>query len=207
MENMARKARLGRPPDTNSAETRAAILRSARQLFAAKGYEATSNRSIAEEAGVTTGALYHYFDRKLDIFTAVYIDTQETVYSRFDKWAADTTTFGDRLRATLEAAYELNGEDPTLAQFLGSCRVDAARDPVLRKTIGGNDNRRGYFGEMVELGMATGEIDPAQASMVSAVLDTIVVGLVSGVSGDRTRHREAIDGVLALVEGKLVRQT
>lgn len=200
--------RLGRPAAANAQETRQRILDSARKLFADKGYDGTSNRALADAVGLTTGALYHYFDRKIDIFTAVYTDTQRIVYGRFDEAAADATSFIDRLQATLDMAYELNGEDPTLAQFLGSCRVDALRDPVLREAlvkVGGVDDRRRYFDELIELGVVTGEIDPAQVPMVSALLDTMVVGLVHAVSGDRARHRHAIDGILALVEGKLIR--
>ena len=65
---MATPRRLGRPPDTSSEETRRRILESARLCFAANGYEATSNRQLADSAGLTTGAIYHYFGSKRDLF-------------------------------------------------------------------------------------------------------------------------------------------
>ena len=58
------------------AETRRRILDVARQSFAELGYGGTTNRHIATKAGITTGALYHYFDSKLDLYLAVqqYVD-------------------------------------------------------------------------------------------------------------------------------------
>ena len=45
--------RLGRPPDSSSAETRGRILDVARGCFAEFGFEATTNKTIASAAGVT----------------------------------------------------------------------------------------------------------------------------------------------------------
>ena len=203
---MTARQRLGRPRDADSAQTRARIVHGARQLFADKGYEATSNRLIAEEAGLTTGAIYHYFDRKLDIFTAVHRETQDVVYERFEKTIADHDTFASRLEAVLETAHDLNNEDPSLARFLGSCRVDAARDPAiavaLRET--GGSPRARFWEDMIDFGVETGEIAPEDKPTMTAVIQTITTGLVDAVSGDRVRHRRAVDGLLSLISGRLI---
>jgi AcrR family transcriptional regulator len=201
--------RLGRPPDTDSAVTRARIIEVARSLFAARGYEATSNRLIAEEAGVTTGAIYHYFDRKLDIYVAVYEETQRGVQERFAASTEGAATFIACLRAVLEMAHELNNEDPSLARFLGSCRVDASRDAAIAEAIRSAGVVRGqeFFAPMIELGIRTGEIDPSDAGRMAALLDTLMIGLIDAVSNDRERHRRAIDGIIALAEGTLIAPT
>ena len=46
------------------ADTSSNILDSAKTLFASKGYEGTSTREIAEEAGLTVGAIYKYYPSK-----------------------------------------------------------------------------------------------------------------------------------------------
>jgi AcrR family transcriptional regulator len=51
--------------------TRRAILDRARQLFATKGYAATSTEEMIGELGITRGALYHQFGDKLGVFKAV----------------------------------------------------------------------------------------------------------------------------------------
>jgi AcrR family transcriptional regulator len=60
--------RRGRPPATDSADTKRAILDAARRLFAERGYGAVTNKDVATAAGITTGALYHYVESKLDLY-------------------------------------------------------------------------------------------------------------------------------------------
>jgi AcrR family transcriptional regulator len=67
-----------RPPVTRSdrAEaTRAAILKSARRLFAAHGYDGVGLRGIAEGAGVTAMMIGRYFGSKEGLFGEVVTDS------------------------------------------------------------------------------------------------------------------------------------
>lgn len=61
-----------------SQATRAALLHTARELFAQRGYAAVGTEEIVRATGVTRGALYHHFDGKLELFAAVYeeVETQ-----------------------------------------------------------------------------------------------------------------------------------
>jgi len=54
--------------------TRQNILDTAMRLFTAKGYEETTMRDIAAEAGCSLGLAYRYFARKEDMVLAVYQD-------------------------------------------------------------------------------------------------------------------------------------
>lgn len=60
--------RRGRRP--GSPDTRAAILASARELFAASGYAGTTMRAVATAAGVDAALVHHYFGTKDDLFLA-----------------------------------------------------------------------------------------------------------------------------------------
>lgn len=52
-------------------DTKGKILSTALQLFARDGYEAVSVRNIAEELGITKGALYRHYKNKRDIFDSI----------------------------------------------------------------------------------------------------------------------------------------
>ena len=52
--------------------TKARLVRSAVELFMAKGFGATTIQEIVERAEVTQGAFYHHFGRKEDILYHVY---------------------------------------------------------------------------------------------------------------------------------------
>ncbi|MEW1779635.1 TetR family transcriptional regulator [Streptomyces sp. NPDC086777] len=62
--------RRGRPPRTESADTRDRILVTAREEFSEHGYEKTSVRGIAKAAGVDSALVHHYFGTKEQIFEA-----------------------------------------------------------------------------------------------------------------------------------------
>ncbi|EAQ00371.1 putative transcriptional regulator [Janibacter sp. HTCC2649] len=52
-------------------DTRAAIIAAARAEFAQRGYDGTSLRGIAREAGVDAKLVHHYFDGKAELFAEV----------------------------------------------------------------------------------------------------------------------------------------
>lgn len=61
-------ARTGRRPGPT--ETREQILASARRLFAEQGYDGTTIRGIAAEAGVNQALIHHFFGSKDQMFAA-----------------------------------------------------------------------------------------------------------------------------------------
>jgi AcrR family transcriptional regulator len=200
-----RERKLGRPPASSSAETRQRILDVARGAFAELGYGVTTNKYVATKAGITTGALYHYFDSKLEIFLAVHEHVQETVYARFDQALASSDTFVGQFEAVLESAYQLNVEDPSLARFLGSARIDLARHDELREAMSSRPGEgTAMMRRLLDQGAATGEIQPEQRRQVGALLRTIFVGLVDAVSDDTEDHSAAIQAIRALLHGTLL---
>jgi AcrR family transcriptional regulator len=196
--------RLGRPPASSAARTRVRILTVAREAFAELGYGVTTNREIAARAGITTGALYHYFDSKLEIYRAVYEHVQQLIAARFSAARGSGDTFVAQFEAILEAAHELNAHDPSLARFMSSARVDISRHDELRAALGPPSEGRGFSVELADLAIATGEIDAAQRDDLLALLRIVFVGLVDGVSDSLVEHRHGIDAVLSLMRGHLV---
>jgi AcrR family transcriptional regulator len=64
-------------------ERRGAILAIAAEMFARKGFAATTVREIADEAGILSGSLYHHFDSKesmIDEIISAFIDEMVTSY-------------------------------------------------------------------------------------------------------------------------------
>ena len=65
--------------------TRERILESALRLFAEKGYEATTMRDVAREAGSSLGLAYRYFASKEEFALALYLRLAE----ESEEWARD----------------------------------------------------------------------------------------------------------------------
>jgi AcrR family transcriptional regulator len=75
------------------AETTRLLVKVARGLFEAKGYPGVTLAEVVAKAGVTKGALYHYFESKEDLFRAVLAQVHEEIADRVgtvgdeDRWA------------------------------------------------------------------------------------------------------------------------
>jgi AcrR family transcriptional regulator len=61
-----------------SSPRRAAILAAALELFAGRGYDATTIADIRERAGASTGSLYHHFGSKEDVAAALRVEVLAT---------------------------------------------------------------------------------------------------------------------------------
>ncbi|MFF3686967.1 TetR/AcrR family transcriptional regulator [Streptomyces sp. NPDC002187] len=98
-------------------QTRQALLREARRLFAAVGYGGVGLPEIVGAAGVTKGALYHHFDSKAALFRAVLEQVQQEV--------------GRRVAAAAEAQ-----ADPW-TQLTAGCQefLTAATDPDIQRVM------------------------------------------------------------------------
>jgi AcrR family transcriptional regulator len=96
--------------DEHSEATRAALLSAARELFGKQGYNDTSIEMVASAAHVTTGAIYHHFHNKKDLFKATAEALQEALL------AEATSTVGhagrwERLRAGYDLMLERLSDD------------------------------------------------------------------------------------------------
>ena len=65
------------------------ILDAAEELFAAKGYEATSTGDILDRVGIARGTLYYHFKSKEDILDALIERVNGTLIARAKKAAED----------------------------------------------------------------------------------------------------------------------
>lgn len=98
----------GRPAGSRSGtvETRDRILAAARQEFAARGYDATSVRSIAKAAGVDPALVHHYFGAKEQIFAAATEVSFEPAFSVPDVLAGGLEGVGERLARSFVSVWE-----------------------------------------------------------------------------------------------------
>jgi AcrR family transcriptional regulator len=75
------------------------LLSAATRLFAENGYESTSVQEIVTAAGVTKGAMYHYFAAKDDLLFAIYHRLLALQKERLERFADGEGTPEERLRA------------------------------------------------------------------------------------------------------------
>lgn len=131
------------------------VMSAAVELFAVQGYATTSVQQIVEAAGVTKGAMYHYFESKDDLLFGIYDSLLTLQKARLDEIIARGGDVEDVLRAVcidvLETSIDNIREG---AVFFRSMHLLTAprRQEVVRR-------RRAYhdeFAALIERGQAEG---------------------------------------------------
>jgi AcrR family transcriptional regulator len=197
--------KLGRPPRVKAHDTRRRLLDIARGVYAERGYDAATNKEIADIAHMTTAALYYHFPSKRDLYLAVHEDAREQVYGRFEEVLDPEGTFAEQLLAVLYATHELNEEDPTLAQFLASARTDMKRRPDLTDALRERfQYRQDFFDRIVDVGVRSGEIKRSHRELVSVFIIAMITGMTDALSDDQGVHLRAIEATKAIISGDLV---
>ncbi len=88
-------------------QTRATIIEAALRLFRETGYEATTMRAIAREAGVSTGNAYYYFGSKEELIREFYARNQAEHEAACRAVLKAETDFAPRVRGTLRALIDV----------------------------------------------------------------------------------------------------
>jgi Transcriptional regulator len=82
------------------------LVRLAAEIFARKGFQATTVREIAKEAGILSGSLYHHFDSKESIVDEVLSRFLEDLLGRYRAAVAAGGEVRDVLAAMVRIGFE-----------------------------------------------------------------------------------------------------
>ena len=75
------------------------LISAATELFAAKGFDRVAVQEIVDRAGVTKGAMYHYFGSKDDLLHEIYGSVLRMQTERLEQIAGGTEPVAERLHA------------------------------------------------------------------------------------------------------------
>jgi AcrR family transcriptional regulator len=138
-----------------SEETRSLIVTTAMRLFTENGYDRTTMRAIATEAGVSVGNAYYYFSSKEQLIQGFYDEIARLHLGAARDRLAGEPRFAERLKAVLLCWLELaepyhrfgtqffvNAADPESPLSPFSDQSAAARDAsieLMREVVDGSD--------------------------------------------------------------------
>jgi AcrR family transcriptional regulator len=170
--------------DLHQESTRRSILRSARRLFAQKGYSATTLDAVVRAARVTTGAVYHHFGSKMNLFRAVAESIEIEMLERVGIATRDIQDPWSRLVAGISAMLEI------------SCEPDIRRIVLLDapNVIGGAEWREieikygyGAMHEALTGLQAAGVIRPLPVSILAPMLLGALIEAANSIAGAQNR--------------------
>jgi AcrR family transcriptional regulator len=173
-------------------ETRERILCEALRLFAARGYVHVSIEEIAEAAGVTKGAVYHWFADKADLGRALLGEVNNRLAHASMPVFEPTGNVVDKMRRTFNAYVDALGSFEEARFFLR----DAVMIPELEEAGRRQWDREVEFArDVIAAAIARGEIVALDPDALAHVL--------MGMWSDATLHVLRTgdrDGTLAVVE-------
>ena len=157
-------------------ERKAELLDTAMRLFAEKGYDNVSVRSVAREAGVAPGLAYHYFDSKQRLFDAAighYAERcSEGMRAALDDGAL---SLDEKIEGAIAAATEH-------AAFPHGSRLHAEGNGTLhdRLSLGICEAVRPHMQAALELDAARRGAPAGDAALLASMMVYACVGLASG---------------------------
>lgn len=177
--------RSGRRP--GSPETREHIVAVARRAFGARGYDATSLRSIAAEADVDPGLLIHYFGTKDGVFRA----------------ALEITIRPDQLFAGLEDLGNREVAEHIVRRYLTMLDRAEARDVVmgLVRSAVSNEHAAGMLRDLLIQGVLT-SLTPLIAEPDAPLRASLIVAQLIGIA--MLRHVARAELVVRATDEELV---
>jgi AcrR family transcriptional regulator len=188
-----------------SSQTRNAIIGSARKLFVAQGYAATSVSDILDACGVSRGALYHHFPSKEDIFAVVFSEVSFDAIRRAGKRVNSSATPLTALVTGCLAWVDIATE-PTVARVLfqdGPLALGWERCRTLEDSTSLFVMRRSIQAALDSGEIQVGSVDIA-ARLINGLLAEAALELTR-TAGQRNQKREVTAAVTAMIHGLAVR--
>jgi AcrR family transcriptional regulator len=139
------------------AESRKAILEASLELFAKKGFSATTTEEIAKKAKVSKGLIFSHFSSKEDLLIGILDDALKRWFSHFDITDDDRPP-KEKFISFIDSWLNLITTDPYLVRLGLQLNLDDAYRKIVTKK--GSEYLERFFGSMKKLLKQLGSKQP-----------------------------------------------
>lgn len=156
----------------DSTETRARILRAAREVIIERGYEAANFQAIASRAGLSRPTMHYYFHTREDIHECLVAEAYSIVADCIAQ-AKRGDTLLKQLSTFVTATHRSGFADRSMLQFVITARLEFHRSPSLRGSPAPVVSAiQDFYRSMVEDAIERGELpeDTDPAAVVNMLL-------------------------------------
>jgi AcrR family transcriptional regulator len=167
---------MSRTPGANADDTRQRIYAAALRLFALRGFAAVGIRDLAREAGLTTGALYHYMGTKEDLL----VDIMRSTIVPLTNAGTDLLDAYERPEMQLAALVELHvwvhGGRGT-ATLITDTEVRSLTEPQAAQVMKVRDEYEDLWRVVVDRGVTASIFDAVDARVATIALLELCTGV------------------------------
>jgi AcrR family transcriptional regulator len=167
----------------DAAITRERLLEAALLSFQANGYAATTLDDIARQAGITRGAIQWHFGSKAELFNTLVRECYQKAAAKFQDINMQGGTPLQQLRQILVSWLSYPENDVEFRTMLELVMLKTEVSPELaegmQEKIQGNRSSVRFFAQLIEQGIAAGEIRPEVHPEVAA---RAALGIINGMT-------------------------
>jgi AcrR family transcriptional regulator len=189
-----------RVSDAYKEEKRAAILEGALQIFADKGYAATTIDDIVRRLGMSKGAIYNYFSSKEDMYAQIMDGRMNRLVASLRGGFEQEAAAAPKLRYLIQRLTSQPLEDlRRLLSFHLEYSLHASRNGELKASLQKHaDAALSFMAELIAEGQRRGEFRPEvdarlAASMFWALRDGIALDVLS--DGEQEQYAALMSGM------------
>ena len=161
--------------------TKQNLLKAGLEVFSHKGYTATRVEDIAKQANVTTGAIYHHFGGKSDLYIALVKQGDAKtnhIAQQIAQEGGTPVTIIRRLLVRLLQFLEDDEEYRAIVElFMDKTEMVPELVNIREQTLAGRRLLAQFFSDLIEQGIEAGEFRP------STVPEDAAWGLVGFMNG------------------------
>lgn len=186
-----------------SEQTRQRVADVALRKFREIGFEKTTMRAIAAEAGVSVGNAYYYFASKDDLVQELYIRVQAEHAATAEESLEGLKDLGSRLRATLHTGLDVMAPYHRFgADFVATAiRPTSPVNPFAGESTAAREASLAIFRAAVEGSSPTApkKLRSELPELLWLAYMGIALFWVYDTSEDQRRTRKLVDGVVPLI--------
>ena len=150
---------------------RAIILKSALELFATHGYEATTMDQLGEHVGIRGPSIYKHFRSKQELLVEIMFHTMERLQANFADAITQSHEVTQQLKTAVEAHVRYHAHHRFEA-FVGTREINSVTEPDRSKVIALRAHYESGFRDLIERGRLEGHFDTGSSRLASfAILD------------------------------------
>jgi AcrR family transcriptional regulator len=192
------------PRTPRSAATRTRIVSSALRLFSENGYDRTTMRAIAKEAGVSVGNAYYYFSSKEHLIQGFYDQIAEVHGQHSAEILAAETDFARRLRGVMLSWLEVAGPYHEFGKqfFVNAADPDSPLSPFSKESSPARDAQIAIHRAVIEGSSAKVDPDlrPDLPELIWLYHMGVVLFWVHDKSAEAVRTRLLVERTVPLID-------
>jgi len=163
--------------------TKQNILEAGLEVFSRKGYAATRVEDIAKQANVTTGAIYHHFGGKSDLYIALVKKSDARANQLAQQIVEEGGTPATRLRHLRVGLFQILEDDreyrAVIELFMNKTEAVPELAAMREKSLAGRRQLARYFADLIKQGVEAGEFRSSLSPEDAALA---VVGFMNGMA-------------------------